>query len=262
MDLDGSNVVKIADDPTGPEFDGVWSPDGEWIAYRDSTRGINTDDEIAVVRADGSNRRNVTNNPANDWGPDWSSDGRTIAFNSDRAGGPPHGYLMDPDGSNIRAIGVDAWVEYPSFSPDGRKIAYMGATGSNYEIYVADVATGAVEQLTNSPGHDGWPAWSPDGSTIAFSSVRDDCSFAPRDQECWRSGDIGEHFDIWLMDTDGSNERRVSTEFGQFVAWSPDSHYLLISGYALYVVRQDGTGRLELRADGINRALGGIPDWH
>ena len=45
------------------------------------------------------------------------------------------------------------------------------------------------------------------------------------------------------------------------MAWSPDSRYLLISGHALYVVRPDGTGRLELRADGIGLPLGGIPDW-
>ena len=50
-------------------------------------------------------------------------------------------------------------------------------------------------------------------------------------------------------------------EIGQFVAWSPDSQYLVISGHALFVVRTDGTGRLELRADGIDHALGGIPDW-
>ena len=48
---------------------------------------------------------------------------------------------------------------------------------------------------------------------------------------------------------------------GQFVAWSPDGRYLLVSGRALYVVRPDGTGRLELRADGIDLPLGGIPDW-
>jgi TolB protein len=261
MDVDGSKVVKVAANPAGPEFDGAWSPDGKWIVYRDSTHGTNNNDEIFVARADGSERRNITNNPANDWGPDWSPDGQTIAFNSDRAGGPPHGYLMKPDGSNVKEIDVAGWVEYPSFSPDGKKIVFMAAEGSNYEIYIADLSTGAVEQLTDSPGHDSWPAWSPDGSTIAFSTVRDDCGFAPPDEECWRSGDIGESFDIWLMNADGSNERRVSPEFGQFVAWSPDSTKLLISGYGLYVVRLDGTGRLELRADGIARALGGIPDW-
>jgi Tol biopolymer transport system component len=261
MDVDGSSVVKVAANPAGSEFDGAWSPDGEWIVYRDSTRGINDDDEIFVARADGSERRNLTNDPANDWGPDWSPDGKTIAFNSDRDGGRLRGYLVDPDGDNVRAIDVDAWVEYPSFSPDGTRITFMGHAGSAYRIYVADLASGAVEQLTDGPGNDGWPVWSSDGSTIAFTSERDDCRYAPSDAECWRDGPDDEHRDVWLMDADGSNERRVSPETGQFVAWSPDGAYLLVSGRALYVVRPDGTGRLELRADGIDRPLGGIPDW-
>jgi hypothetical protein len=261
MDVDGSNLVKVAHDPAGSEFDGAWSPDGEWVVYRDSTRGINDDDEIFIARADGSKRRNLTNDPANDWGPDWSPDGSTIAFNSDRDGGRLRGYLVDPDGSNLRALDIDSWVEYPSFSPDGTRIAFMGHGGGDYEIYVADIATGETRQLTDSPGDDGWPVWSPDGSAIAFSSERDDCSFRPPDEECWRAEPDDEYHDAWLMDADGSDQRRVSTEIGQFVAWSPDNDYLLISGHALYVVRPDGTGRLELRADGLGRPLGGIPDW-
>jgi Tol biopolymer transport system component len=260
MAVDGSKVVTVAADPAGPEFDGAWSPDGEWVVYRDSTRGINDNDEIFVARADGSERRNITNDPANDWGPDWSPDGTTIAFNSDRVGSL-RGYLVDPDGSDVRRIAVDAWVEYPSFSPDGTHIAFMAYEGSDYEIYVADLASGTVVRLTDSPGQDGWPAWSPYGSTIAFSSARDDCLFVPPDQECWRGDEPGDHRDIWLVDADGSNLRRVSPEFGQFVAWSSEGDYLLVSGYALYVVRPDGTGRVELRADGIHGPLGGIPDW-
>jgi Tol biopolymer transport system component len=262
MDVDGSNVVKIADDPAGSEFDGAWSPDGDWVVYRDSTRGINDDDEIFIARANGSDRRNLSKDPANDWGPDWSPDGQTIAFNSDRDGGQLRGYLIDPDGSNLRLIDVDGWVEYPSFSPDGTRITYMGHDRGDYDIYVADLETGATEQLTDAPGNDGWPVWSPDGSTIAFTSERDDCAFAPVGEACWRAdGPDDEHRDVWLIDADGSNPRRVSPEIGQFVAWSPDGRHLLISGYALYVVRPDGTGRLELRADGIGRPLGGIPDW-
>src|SRR5262245_34445011 len=79
MDVDGSNLVTIAGE-RGPEFDGELSRDGAWVVYRDSTRGINTNDEVAVVRADGSDRRNLTDDPANDWGPTWSPDGATIAF--------------------------------------------------------------------------------------------------------------------------------------------------------------------------------------
>jgi Tol biopolymer transport system component len=262
MNVDGSNVVTVAGDPGGPEFDAAWSPDGNWIVYRDSARGINEDDEVYLVRADGSGRRNLTKDPANDWGPDWSPDGATIIFNSDRGGAVMGGYLVAPDGSNLRRIVVDAWVEYPAFSPDGTKIAFMGQVNGDYEIFTAVLATGHVEQLTSSPGEDGWPSWSPDGSTIAFSSVRDDCGVAPRDHECWRTGDIGPHFDVWLVSANGSNLRRATPEFGQFVAWSPNGDYLLISGYGLYVVRPDGTGRLELRANGVGHPLGGIPDWH
>ena len=101
MDVDGSDVVEVAADPAGPEFDGAWSPDGRSIVYRDSTRGINENDEIFVAAADGSERRNLTDHPANDWGPDWSPDGSTIAFNSDRGRGRPGGFLVDADGTNL-----------------------------------------------------------------------------------------------------------------------------------------------------------------
>ena len=260
MDPDGSNLVRIADDPAGSEFDGAWSPDGEWIVYRDSTRGINVDDEVFIARADGSDRRNLTNDPANDWGPDWSPDGSTIIFSSDREG-VLTGWLVEPDGSNLRKLEVDGWVEYPSFSPDGRRIVYESAIGSNYEIVVADVAGGPTTRLTTSPGGDSWPVWSPDGRTIAFTSQRDDCSFAPADQECWTTGEPGDHRSVYLIDADGSNLRRATPENGQFLAWSPDGQYLLVSGRSLYVIRPDGTGRVELRAEGIGHALGGIPDW-
>jgi dipeptidyl aminopeptidase/acylaminoacyl peptidase len=258
MDVDGSSLVTVAG-AQGPEFDGSWSPDGRSIVYRDSTRGVNNDDEIVIAAADGSTKRNLTNNPADDWGPDWSHDGSTIAFNSTRDGPTMGGYLVNPDASDLRRIEADVWIEYPAFSPDDSRIAFMSVDGSSYSIKVIELATGDITQLTHGPGEDGWPAWSPDGTTIAFTSQRDDCGFAALDQECWRTGDIGPHHDIWLVNADGSNLRRVTAEFGQFVTWSPDGQYLLISGAGLYVVRPDGTGRLELHAGGSSGA--GIPDW-
>jgi TolB protein len=257
MAADGTAVRPVTDRP-GPEFDGAWAPDGRWIVYRDSRRGINENDEVYVSRADGSGVRNISRDPADDWGPDWSPDGETIAFNSDRDGGVMSGYLVSPDGSDLRRIEADVWIEYPSFSPDGARIAFMGQDGSDYDIYVAELETGAARRLTDAPGSDGWPAWSPDGSAIAFASERDDCLYAAAAGPCWidPGREPGEHHDVWLMDADGSNQRRVTPEFGQFVAWSPDGGHLLVSGRSLYVIRPDGTGRRDVLA-----TSGGLPDW-
>ena len=79
--------------------------------------------------ADGTGARNLTNDPANDWGPDWSRDGEWIVFNSDRDGGALGGYLVRPDGSDLTRLPIDGWVEYATFSPDGTRIAFMSHVG-------------------------------------------------------------------------------------------------------------------------------------
>lgn len=255
---DGTDLEQVTT-KRGPEFDSSWAPNGRRLVYRDSRRGINQDDEIFVVDADGSNARNLTNDQGNDWGPDWSPDGRTIVFNSDRDGQPMGGFLVNVDGSHLRRIRTDAWVEYPSWSPDGRRIVFMGGeSASEYDIWVVDADGSNLTQLTDSPGPDGWPEWSPDGSRIAFSSVRDDCSYSDA-PDCRSTGDIGPHHDIWVVNADGTGLARVTPEFGQFVTWSPDGRTLLVSGYDLYVIRPDGTGRASLEIDGLRGGL--FPDW-
>jgi len=88
--------------------------------------------------------------------------------------------------------------------------------------------------------------------------VRDDCSYSD-EPDCRTTGDIGPHHDIWIVNADGSGLNRVTSEFGQFVTWSPDGQYLLVSGYDLYVIRPDGTGRASLDVEGVRGAL--FPDW-
>ena len=260
VNADGTGVRRLTTGP-GPEFDPAWAPDGSRVVYRDSQRGFNNDDEIFVVDADGTGATNVTNDPANDWGPDWSPDGRTIVFNSDRDGLPMGGYLMDPDGTDVRRIPTDAWVEYPAWSPDGTRIAFMGGpSASNYDIWAVDTDGTDLVQLTDAPGQDGWPAWSPDGTRIAFTSVRDDCRYSDA-ADCRPSSteEDDPHRDVWVVDADGTGPARVSPEYGQFVTWSPDGEHLLVYGRELYVIRPDGTGRMPLDIPGLPDGM--FPDW-
>jgi Tol biopolymer transport system component len=261
---DGSGAHRITDAPA-MEFDPSWSPDGSQIAYRHQT-GDDGTTEIYVIDVAGSTARNFTRNDVADWGPDWSPDGRWIAWNSAAAtdGFGLYGYIARPDGSGVRRI-TKHFVEYPAWSPDGSQIAFMaqepGATGSNpdYNIFVMDADGSHIRRLTDAPGEDGWPAWSPDGSSIVFASARDDCSVSEA-SDCLTTGDIGPWIDVWIVNADGSQLRRVTTEFGQFFAWSPSGRQIMVAGAAsLYVIRPDGSGRAEISVNGVPHPL--FPDW-
>jgi hypothetical protein len=87
----------------------------------------------------------------------------------------------------------------------------MGQTpagSENYEIYVVNADGTGLRRLTRSPGPDGWPALSPDGKQILFSSVRDDCAFS-RAAGCKTTGDLG------LYHTRCDARRRVAPGPGQ-----------------------------------------------
>jgi hypothetical protein len=123
---DGSHIRRLTS-TNGPQFDPSFSPTGQQIAYRDSRRGINEDDEIWVMDIDGSDATNLTRDRANDWSPSWSPDGKSIAFASTRSGSLSL-WTMATDGSNVMRL-TRSPAEYPSWSPDGSQIALLAAVG-------------------------------------------------------------------------------------------------------------------------------------
>ncbi|GMQ85787.1 MAG: hypothetical protein BMS9Abin07_1355 [Acidimicrobiia bacterium] len=127
--------------------------------------------EIYVVDADGSDPVNLTSNPAADSAPSWSPDGRQIAFASDRDGERAI-YVMNGDGTAPTRLvpGGD-----PAWSPDGMSIAFtldsdiyaMSSDGSG-ATRITDAQTDPAPPLWTSSVSDVFPAWSPDGSRLAF----------------------------------------------------------------------------------------------
>ena len=147
-----------------------WSPDGTHLAfqaYRTTTW------QIWTIKADGTDLRPVTSSPYDDREPAWSPDGRRIAFSSDRSGSYDVWMLTLPSG-DVRQMTADPSNEfYPSWKGTG-EIAFVSDRRDRPGIYAmaADAsATSAERLIAAADGAAAAPAFSPDGSTMAFSVI-------------------------------------------------------------------------------------------
>lgn len=174
--------------------------------------------------------------------PAWSPDGERLAFYSTRDGGRDL-YIMDVFGKHIQRLTNNAANNSsPTWSPDGREIAFASDYADAFAIYsmpvdCKDSFERCVTRLT--PVDDFWyaaPAWSPDGRQIAFVSTKDTTNAF--DETLGNS-------DIYLMDRDGTNLQRLTTNLGEDYtpSWSPDSRNLVYAAQNI----QSGTMELMVR---------------
>ena len=194
-----------------------------------------------------------------------------LTFASDRDGdrlsgtvenrGAKEVYISDYDGENQRRITVGFSLNIsPTWSPDARSIAYTsykqcttgrGCVPGLPNIFVQHIYEGvAPEELTSNAANNFLPVWSPDGTRIAFASNRDQAG----------------GFDIYVMNRDGSNVRRLTTSRPGVInitpTWSPTGNQIAFisdrtGSKQIWLMEADGLGQTQLtHEDEVDR-----PTW-
>jgi TolB protein len=207
MSADGNDAQRIVGDAAAP----AWSPNRDELAISNIAAGSRG---LALVSLADPNHQahpiTVVDDAVPEEYPDWSSNGRTLAFNSHRSGGSEV-WTVDREGRNLTRITDDPNLDIsPDWSPDGKHIAFSSMRSGAGDLYMVDADGTNLVQLTSGPYFEGGPAWSPDGAYLVFSA---------RNVPPSEDGNLA----LWVMRADGSGARLLYDSPGEdlMADWTP-----------------------------------------
>ncbi len=245
---------------------------------------------------DGANQSRLTVNRSIDIAPTWSPDGTVIVYTSYKTGYPDIilQSLRDARMPQMPAKGSPEVQNYlPAWSPDGTRLAFMSTRdgGGNSEIYVVNRDGTGLRRITNHPGADSTPTWSPTGQQIAFTSDRSgapqvyivnidgtgiqriDCDSSWCDRATWSPAPLNEiayasrsgaGFDIRIFDFQSRSSRTITDGIGsnESPSFAPNGRHLAFASdrsgrHQVYTIARDGTGLRQITKAGTNR----FPSW-
>lgn len=238
MNSDGSSQQNLTKN-SSHDYEAAWSSDRSKIVFVSERDG---NPEIYTMNLDGTNPRRLTYSSGSsnnvDRMPDWSHDGRDIVFYSDRNGNDEI-FLMNPDGTNQRKLNLPFATHIQPKWCAGQIIFSSTLAGEGHlDVYKVNRDATGLQRLTTNIAADVEPCCSFDGSKIAFSSDR-----------------INGYYDIWVMNSDGSNPANLSnTTYGIYdmsPSWSPDGQRISyafgsFSRAEIYVMNADGSNKTKI----------------